>query len=494
MNDVANDLTAADIEGFYTATRRYNAANAPAIRAKLAAAYPPSTRNHRIDCTQYDRVFVTSDIHSDLRKFVQMLTLNGLMGTAIDPYAGDAIYDPALITDSVWTGGERTLIVIVGDIVDGKRTSGRDIGPDDTRGSFELLLFALLYNLRRKANRENSEIRFTMGNHEMSTIILPDLPYHTSMYDKYVTNEAKAFFSSNQNRIRAILPFLNTCPYYMLGFYRGDTNEMACVHGGFHRGPDDDVTGDLETAQTAINGGAPLNSLPEDLSNPAGPLWNRTYNQVDGFCEHIASPYPFIIVGHCPTMLANGSTESRTSYLTKTKGTYAGCDSEIIGTAGDIPNRVGCVVLDCQGDHDLAAPKLAFVDVGMSRGQRWPSIPSHGIVEIPNRNRPAQMLLLTHDPLLVEDRYFNRIDRVASVGHTGFAVSGADDTNTLLYQAAPKPVPPQGVQGFVGSPGVNNGNGPSPSLALTGGIRYGKSKRSTRKQKRRNTRRGGRRR
>jgi hypothetical protein len=221
------DITKEDIDNIY-ADGHYNPAGGAAIHAKLAQGFP-GTSNHVINASEYDRAFFTSDIHSDLRKFVQMLKNNRLIGTSLLAYDEDAMYNPALIADSEWTGGPRTILVIIGDLVDGKRIKS----VQDSRGSFEFLLFALLYNLRRKANRAGSEVLFTIGNHEYDSIIrVKTRP--SDYYKDYVTDEAKRFFNDdNMIRSGALLPFLKTSPYYLLSFVTSKI-EVICVHGGLY--------------------------------------------------------------------------------------------------------------------------------------------------------------------------------------------------------------------------------------------------------------------
>jgi hypothetical protein len=99
---------------------------------------------------------------------------------------------------------------------------------EDSKGSFEFLLFALLYNLRRKANREGSEILFTLGNHEYESFIQPG---PSEYYKDFVPIGAKKFFNIHDENIRkrALLPFLMTSPYYILSF-TAPKIEIVCIH------------------------------------------------------------------------------------------------------------------------------------------------------------------------------------------------------------------------------------------------------------------------
>ena len=451
MNDISLDITTQEIFNLYDKDVKYVEEQGTLIHAKLAKAFPPDKRSHTLNCSDYNRVFFTSDIHSDLRKFVSMLKENRLMETEIDPYHGDDIYNPKLISDSVWIGEDRTLLVIVGDLVDGTRLfpNGLKKSVDDSIGSFELLLFCLIYNLRRKANREGSEILFTIGNHEYSTILSPNHEYFP-----YVADTAKKFFGDSDetnliHRREALLPFLETSPYFMLEFYNGTLPEMACIHGGFHsKGLY--LSKYITEIQTLVDNGDSLDSLveedDEDISAivTAG-LFSRDYGEAEGptgYCEALTKDqYPFIVVGHCPTNFTN-----RTKHLIQTNHHYRGC--AIYDSEGDHEDDIGCVILDCRGISGEEAPRLAFVDIAMSQAFRNPTKPYD------NKQRPGQMLLLTHDSSHVEERYFNRIDRVAGI-KDDFWDSGFPDAllgDTALYIAPPKPEPES--MGFVGHPNL----------------------------------------
>ena len=463
-------LTVNDINGLYTTDNppiynvyghiiddqpKYNIDGGAAVHTKIQDVFPP---NHQIDCAKYTRVFFTSDIHSDLRKFVQMLKNNELIDTELDPYTDD-IYNPELIADSKWTGGSRTLLVIIGDLVDGRRSSETPTGElvynevEDPKGSFELLLFCLIYNLRVKANEVGSEVLFNIGNHEHMTVItLPPDSTRGTVYEKYVAVSAQKFFGTKFVRQNALLPFLYTSPYYILGFYNGGRPEMASVHGGLHsyieKKPIDNTEALVAFQQLIDKGTSFLEDIPPILNDSrakeGGPIWSRAYNEVDpegaGFCNNLGSTtFPFIVVGHCPT-----DSNKRTKHLiTNNKKTYAGCDIEDI----DIPNPVGCIVTDC--DHG-SGPRLAFVDAAMSKAFRKPTVywnqtTGHVTQEDksrvagytlytppPNKDRPVQMLLLRHDPRLDDTRYFNKIHRVSGVATTGLPNRSGD---TLLYEA-----------------------------------------------------------
>jgi len=430
-SDPIYDITREDIANIYAADGRYNPEGGAVIHAKLANGFPAGQRSYMQMSEDYDRVFFTSDIHSDLRKFIQMLIKNQLITTPILPYTGDAIYSPELIADSEWIGGTHTCLVIVGDIVDGRRifnaagTLSNSV--DDKKGSFEFLLLALLYNLRRKANRVASEILFTIGNHEFGSILK-----ETILYTYYVTDKSKLFFNDSWAvRSAALLPFLNTSPYYMISFISPNHKvEVQCAHGGFHSDPEGtNLFVSLHQVQDTIDGGMDLADITDDVQDAIN---TRVYtNESTGFCEKLKtspatsmhSEFLLTIVGHCIT-----GSSPRSKELINSEDVYQGCDGQrFIPTTG--PKHVGCVVMDCK--YDDGAPSLIYVDSALSQAFRHPTkIPSYSH----NRFRDVQMLLLTHDSTRETDRrYFNKIERTVS-SDAGTHSSGLNKS-AILYEA-----------------------------------------------------------
>ena len=382
--------------------------------------------DHRISCKDYKTVWVTSDIHEDFRKFVQMLIQYGLIETDIDPYKGDDIYKPELIGDAKWKGGSNALLVVIGDLVDGRRQYGiSENHSDDPRGSFEFLLHAFLYNLRLSALENQSDVLFTIGNHDLHTVIAEKLfGMNDVLYDTYVSRNAKQFFISHKNRREALLPFYNISPYYILSMVNGDTKEVAFVHGGLHGQYGGSVfANQVEAFQEKINNSsAKLQDIITDSdlpnsNNQEGPLWSRYYSQKEtGVCDTIQNtPFNFIIVGHCPTIIQTNGPRFKKLQTSNPKK-YSKCDD---GVGKDSLDKIGCVMMDCE-HHPT---KLAFVDVGLSKGQRLPTN------EIDNSKRIVQILKLTHTR---DDSsmYYDVVEGVNS-----------DGTVVTLYDGVPEPLP-----------------------------------------------------
>ena len=101
----------------------------------------------------YARIVATSDVHADLWKFVQMLLLAKLVRSMS---SSDDIYE--LVWTLEWAAKD-TLLVITGDLVDGKRETGTVTDP---HGSYEMLLHILLFNLRIGARKRNSDLMFNI--------------------------------------------------------------------------------------------------------------------------------------------------------------------------------------------------------------------------------------------------------------------------------------------------------------------------------------------
>ena len=128
----------------------------------------------------FERIFVTSDVHADLRKFVEILVSLGLVteNSGISGISGNSenenkhrnqgdIYE--YVWDLEWNADD-TMLMITGDLIDGKR-GHRMV--EDPRGSYEMLLHILLFNLRIGARARKSDVLFVIGNHDMYSVVLP---------------------------------------------------------------------------------------------------------------------------------------------------------------------------------------------------------------------------------------------------------------------------------------------------------------------------------
>lgn len=115
----------------------------------------------------FERIFVTSDVHADLRKFVEILVSLGLVtensGNSGTENENKHRNRGDIVWDLEWNADD-TMLMITGDLIDGKR-GHRMV--EDPRGSYEMLLHILLFNRRIGARARNSEVLFVIGNHDM---------------------------------------------------------------------------------------------------------------------------------------------------------------------------------------------------------------------------------------------------------------------------------------------------------------------------------------
>jgi len=412
----------------------------------LAIAYRVWRPNHNIDVNGYTTVYITSDIHADVRKFLQMLAKESLIevygpkGAKITDTdsvfygpnnTGKAIYENSLINNVRWNPEKKNvLVILVGDLVDGHRYSN----VKDERGNFELLLHVLLYNLRVGAKGVGSELLFTIGNHDYNSVILDDkTDQMTEWRAAYVPPIVQKYFRTTlpntwaANRRTALLPFYSLCPYFVLVLKNKEKKEIVCVHAGIHRLQDNKLESDfseIENRQAAIDSaglnqglvniplfyGRPNGTTLDPGSNypMGGPLWNRIYDRMreapgaTDLCNSIApGDINMIVVGHCPT---GDDGYARSIIQQNTDEKYNGCDGTEYGDDPAEYNKKGCVVPDC--DIGLG-PRIAFVDVGLSQAFRTND----------NITRNAEFLLLKHVGSTADDqRFYNEIYRKPAGG------------------------------------------------------------------------------
>jgi predicted nucleic acid-binding Zn-ribbon protein len=355
-------------------------------------------KNNEIDVKQFNTVYFTSDIHSDYVKFVNILKSANIIKFEPDIEITDSnMYNADIITTAKWVPNN-TLFIILGDLVDGKRGINNFV--NDVKGSSEFLLHALIYNLRIDALTKNSNIIFTLGNHDHHSIILNEL----SIVDSYATKTSLKFFKSAENRSEALLPFYKCSPYYYIFLKNGDKIEVSGVHGEFIDIKDDgppinkENFDKLQNLQNRLNQRitnfrqsileTDTNNLLGDMNNSI--LWARNYaklnevNNTSNNCDKLS--YPLTVVGHCPTSISNHGSHSFT-YISqllnkRNKNLPSGekCDTNLEG-------HRGCVALGCENESDKR-PKLAFVDIAMSHAFFEPE-------EI-NKDRIIEILKLDH--------------------------------------------------------------------------------------------------
>jgi hypothetical protein len=321
------------------------------IQDKVKTFSYTSTRNHKIQCSKFNTVFVMSDIHADYSKFVQTLMRNNLISfgdfipTDVDVFDPKEIYNPQFINNAEWIGGERTLFLILGDLVDGKRGQNQ---VNDIVGAFELLIHCLIHNLRISAQSNFSEVLFTIGNHDLDTVLNhPDLnDPKLYLYNNYVHESSKLFFGNDpeiDKRKTVLLPFYQNSPYLFIKLMNNEKTEIVCVHAGIHMAGKNILDEGWEKIQDSMNEtgytdviATTITDRPKDKEgNGPNILWTREY--LEG-CP-TEKDQPIVIVGHCPT--------------------------PFFDNPGTCPPGRGCVALRCKDDHEY--PKVVMVDTASSK-------------------------------------------------------------------------------------------------------------------------------
>jgi hypothetical protein len=290
----------------------------------------------------------------------------------LDPY-NDTIYNIDIICNTKWNNYKRILVVLVGDLVDGSR-GGRG-GVDDPKGAFEFLLHCFLYNIRLSAKQHESEVMFTMGNHDIRSVFITPIPYNdiTSLYD-YVHRTTWNFLDvsrathknvQREKRKKTLIEFYRNCPYGTLLMDNGIIKEVAFVHGGFHSfadirntsSPPSDIINQILPLQEILNNDLNIENFARNLyASNNNALETRYYAESTDpeLCNKLTNfPYNKIVVGHCQTMkYTPNSTLNKiyTKLLSENPARHTKCTS---GT--------GCVLLTCE------KPQIAFTDVGISQ-------------------------------------------------------------------------------------------------------------------------------
>jgi hypothetical protein len=332
--------------------------------------------NHKIKTDKYTDIFITSDLHADYYKLVYNLVVGGFIMLPDDITLEDintanykSIYDHKIITESKWIK-HNTLFIIIGDLINGRiiNDTNKTIGlVSDNKGSYELLIHSLIYNLRIKARLFNSEILFTIGEHDLNSVIMSD----NSDFNKYSTKSTLDYFNIySVNRNELLQQFYKLSPYLFLELEDGGSNKIICVHGGLHNNNGTQISlGGMERLQISLNSGSfkelSTNSLTKKGTTD-GPLWSTFYAMNDKSCSVKDLTKTFVIVGHTPTN--NTKFVNIQSILNNNERLYDTCDGK--------DGLNGCVVIDDKCLDDEGLPLLAFVDTAQSEAFRQLKIDS----------------------------------------------------------------------------------------------------------------------
>ena len=396
----------------------------------------------------------------------------------------------------------RTLLVIVGDLVDGARSSSKRLD-----GDVEILLHILIYNLRISARNANSEIRFTLGNHDFHTVIQQEdikFPqtngrdddtiygpgtineddelevYFTNppkFYNKFVAQAVKDFFGdtgqnydfqeNKRKRRNCLILFYECSPYICLEI----EDDVIFIHGSLHSKAYDgpvDLTQSLKDIQDAIDNSIInfgdlgtsnaysqfLGIMSDSQISFGSPLWSRiyAYSTEEETCSIMKnSPYNLIVVGHCPTNTATIYNDKDITLFKKLLHER---------TDDKCTTRRGCVLLGCEN-------KIAFVDISMSTTENQ----SQG------KNRGEVLKLIkNYNNIFIPSIVTLKGTLAATKGNTppnsypGYNVPKPEDEDDEEIKPPPRPT------------GNNIGEGPE-KYNLDGGKRKSKRKKTVKKKR-----------
>ena len=134
-------------------------------------------------------IFTISDLHADVRRFLTVLKKAGFINSDVN------MANP--IKNVRWNPEmQDKIIVICGDIIDGKRDDDNDY----LTNCDELLIHMLIFNLRILARAHNSYVFCTMGNHDF-------FAFHTThryglelAYFDYIDSRSADFYLDKMNK------------------------------------------------------------------------------------------------------------------------------------------------------------------------------------------------------------------------------------------------------------------------------------------------------
>jgi predicted MPP superfamily phosphohydrolase len=134
-------------------------------------------------------IFTISDLHADVRRFLTVLKKAGFINSDVN------MANP--IKNVRWNPEmQDKIIVICGDIIDGKRDDDNDY----LTNCDELLIHMLIFNLRILARAHNSYVFCTMGNHDF-------FAFHTThryglelAYSDYIDSRSADFYLDKMNK------------------------------------------------------------------------------------------------------------------------------------------------------------------------------------------------------------------------------------------------------------------------------------------------------
>jgi len=357
---------------------------------------------------EYMNCYVISDIHADFRKFMMMLMRANIIvlydpttdhiqsDGEIDRHLNRIVHDHMYIYELVSTydikfKGQSTNLIILGDLVDGKREyTARQITFGeiyDKLGLFELLIHIILYNLRLSGSSSHSTVTITLGNHEMMTLF--NNSYHSGHH--YIDEATINTFTNYSMRSSILIPFYLFNPYIFQiitkpfgirailshGSFSGENQNFSNItydnllrySNGIRKILFDSFINEekiIRTRHTQTN----LNTLNEfDFINQI--IWSRYFpnmfengttglearsSLVESGCSQIAAipNIDFFIMGHCQT---GAYINNRLNNIQYDNNEYNYCTG-----------NKDCVFVGClhPNEYGIIFPKLIIVDNAIS--------------------------------------------------------------------------------------------------------------------------------
>jgi len=361
----------------------YNKDNKIIPKIISARKDPRVLKSYKIDPSNFDKIYVTSDIHSDYCNFVEFLNKLKLIKIKDDLDIYKEPYNVDLLLYTEWIA-ENTLFVILGDIVDGKRDNTKNI-KNDLHGIFEVYLHIFIYNLRIRAWSKNSDIIFTIGNHELHNSIESDYikksssgqlvnskgrPDNWGFLSVYITDEAKKFFGTLENRKSFLGFFYLLSPYLFIELNNSKTH-ILMIHSSIFASNDfiNSKLKLLRKEQAKIDNNIEKKDKlflhgEENFKTIVDILSGRAITEDKDLCENHRSDIlipRIIVVGHCPTSFAteNKLIENTIKNKTGPSQEYENCDN---------PKTHGCVIPLCF-EHSIDT-RIIMVDTGLSSAFR----------------------------------------------------------------------------------------------------------------------------
>ena len=317
-----------------------NITNCTKYILKKTELYKSSISKNNIIKMDNKKIYVLSDIHSDFPRFIQLLYNSNIIRFNTNNITQDFFHSLDILYDFEIID-KNFILIIAGDIINGKRPEYH-IQTDDITGDYELRLFIFLTNLKYKSQNYNSDILWSLGNHEYFSLIT-----ETQDMLRFRCDKCLNFYKKDKNRINILLCFLLVSPYYFIILHHERLNKYILIcHAGLNNKTDvlKYIDHQPENLYKKINNMDILvtKAYSNDLDN-----YDYDIKSLDTkICNFIKNyKYDMMIYGHCTINIIDG--------LYNKQKHINGCKDK------------KCILGVC-GDKNIGA-KIVFVDIGLSK-------------------------------------------------------------------------------------------------------------------------------